>query len=472
MERKSGVLLPVFSLPGPYGCGCFSREAYDFIDKIAQGGFRLWQVLPFGVTDSYHSPYMSLSSFGGNPYFISPETLFEKGLVTMQELEEQKSDQVYLCDYTLLEEKRLSFLKKAAARVKDKREIASFLEKNPMIAESCRFFALKEENGGKPWTEWEIFECDEKTLFAWQFIQYEFHTQWEALHAYAKEKGVMIIGDLPFYVSEDSFDVFSSPESFLLDENYNPVKVAGVPPDYFSPDGQMWGNPLYRWDEMEKDGFSFWRERLSYQLSLFDGIRIDHFRALSAYFAIPARAESAKEGEWMKGPGKAFIDAMRPLTKERMILAEDLGTIDQDTRSLLSYAKYPGMAVFQFGFDGNPLSPHLPHNFKEEQVAYSGTHDNNTLLGFWFEEGESTREGIKEYLGDSPDMVGQILRALFRSKAKSVIFPLQDLLFYGSDTRINTPGSAKGNWQCRFAAEQIASLDTKKYARWNQIFAR
>lgn len=472
MERKSGVLLPIFSLPGPYGCGSFSREAKDFIDKISEGGFRLWQVLPFGVTDSYHSPYMSLSSFGGNPYFLSLDTLYEKGLLTKEELLSQRVENPYLCDYDFLEKNRLPILKKAATRVKDRKEIEKFLSKNPLVAKTCLFFALKEKNGGLPWTQWKELIPDEDTLFAWEFIQYEFHTQWEAIHAYANEKGIRIIGDLPFYVSFDSFDLWSSPESFLLDEENVPVKVAGVPPDYFSPDGQMWGNPLYRWDQMEKDGFSLWKERLSYQLSLFDGIRIDHFRALSAYFAIPREAKSAREGEWVKGPGEKFIDAISPFTKEKMILAEDLGTIDQDTKDLLSYSGYPGMAVFQFGFDGNPLSPHLPHNFKENQVAYSGTHDNNTLLGFYFEESEEVRNTAKEYLGGSSDLVKETLRSLFRSKAGCVIFPLQDLLFYGADTRINTPGTAVGNWQCRFTREQILSLDTTLFHRWNRLFAR
>ena len=472
MDRKSGVLLPIFSLPGPYGCGTFSREAKEVIDCFAACGFRLWQVLPFGVTDSYHSPYMSLSSFGGNPYFISPDTLYEKGLVTKEELLSQRVEDPYLCDYAFLEKNRLPFLKKAASRVKDRGKIDAFLAENPLVAKTCLFFALKEKNGGQPWTKWKDLTPDEDALFAWQFIQYEFHTQWEEIHAYALEKGISMIGDLPFYVSHDSFDVWSAPEDFLLNEDFSPKKVAGVPPDYFSPDGQMWGNPLYRWDKMEKDGFSLWKERLSYQLTLFDGIRIDHFRALSAYFAIPADAESAKEGEWVEGPGKAFIDAIAPLTKEKMILAEDLGTIDRKVVDLLSYAGYPGMAVFQFGFDGDPLSPHLPHNFKENQVAYSGTHDNNTLLGFYFEESEDVRNTAKEYLGASSDLVKETLRALFRSKAGSVIFPLQDLLFYGADTRINTPGKAQGNWQCRFTKEQILSLDAKTYAGWNRMFAR
>ena len=434
--------------------------------------FSLWQVLPFGITDSYHSPYMSLSSFGGNPYFLDPASLYEQGLVTREELEEQRVSDPYLCDYAFLEEKRLPFLKKAALRFKDKTAVFAFLEENPEIAGTCRFLALREKNGLRPWTEWTQTEPEQESLFAHGFLQYEFHRQWEILHRLCKDHGVEIIGDLPFYVSHDSYDVWSRPDSFWLDKDFAPVKVAGVPPDYFSPLGQKWGNPLYDWERMKQDGFSYWKARLTYQLRLFDGVRFDHFRAASDYYAIPAEAENALEGEWLPGPGEALIDAFAAVSEGKFLLAEDLGTIDEKTRELLAYAGYPGMAVFQFGFDGNPLSPHLPHNYPENLVAYSGTHDNNTLLGFWFELDEGARQAALQYLGDPREAVEGTVRALMRSRADRVIFPLQDLLGYGADTRVNTPGVAKGNWQIRFTREQLASLDVKKYGEMNKIYAR
>ncbi len=472
MKRQSGVLLPIFSLPGEYGCGTFSRHAKAFAEKIAKSGFSLWQVLPFGITDSFHSPYMSLSSFGGNPWFIDPEELFDQALVTKEELEGQKVPEPYLCDYDFLEKNRLPFLKKAAERFQDKQAVYEFLKSNPQIEGTCRFLTLRETNGCLPWTKWTEKTLDEKLYFAHGFMQYEFHRQWDKLHRCCKDHGIEIIGDLPFYVSYDSYDVWSCPDSFWLDENHAPVKVAGVPPDYFSPLGQKWGNPLYRWEKMKEDGFSYWKSRLAYQLRLFDGVRFDHFRAASGYFTIPAEAENALEGTWLPGPGKDLIDAFAQVSKGKFLLAEDLGTIDQKTRDLLAYAGYPGMAVFQFGFDGNPLSPHLPHNYPENLVAYSGTHDNNTLLGFWFEMDEEVRKNASSYLGEPRDGVEGTLRALMRSRAARVIFPLQDLLGYGADTRINTPGVAKGNWQIRFTAEQIASLNTEKFAEMNRVYAR
>ena len=347
-----------------------------------------------------------------------------------------------------------------------------FGEKTHSLFEEGGETFFGQRNGFRAWTQWTEHTPDSELFFAYGFMQYEFHRQWDKLHRLCKDYGIQVIGDLPFYVSHDSYDLWSRPDSFWLDEAHAPVKVAGVPPDYFSPLGQKWGNPLYDWKKMEEDGFSYWKTRLSYQLRLFDGVRFDHFRAASDYYAIPADAENALEGTWLPGPGKKLIDAFASVSGDKFLLAEDLGTIDQKTRDLLSYAGYPGMAVFQFGFDSDPLTPHLPHNYPENLVAYSGTHDNNTLLGFWFELDEGTRQRALQYLGDVRDAVEGTVRALMRSRAERVIFPLQDLLGYGADTRINTPGVAKGNWQIRFTSEQIASLDTEKYAEMNRIYAR
>lgn len=472
MKRKSGVLMPIFSLPGNYGCGTFGESAYKWIDYISKAGFSYWQVLPFGITDSHNSPYMSYSSFAGNPYFIDPDDLLRQGLVTEHEVHLQKVDDPYLCHYDVLEKKRYTFLKNAAFRMKDKSPVIDFMSQNPLINNCCEFLALKYANANKCWTEWKITSPDPEELFVWQFIQYEFHRQWNRLHSYAAKKNVQIIGDLPFYVSFDSYDVYSAPDQFLLDERLSPTHVAGVPPDYFCEEGQLWGNPIYDWARMESDGFSWWKARLNYMLLLFDGIRIDHFRAISAYWSIPSNAKSAKEGQWEAGPAKKLIDAFSEISKDRLILAENLGVIDIDTDELLAYSNYPGMAVFQFGFDGNPLSPHLPHNYTENLVAYTGTHDNNTLLGFLWELDEETRIKVLDYLGNPSDGISATIRALMMSRAGIVIFPVQDLLKYGADTRINTPGKAFGNWRYRITNSQIDSIDWKLFLKLNKIYAR
>ena len=461
----------MFSVPGDFGCGVFGKEARRFVDLLAGGGFSLWQVLPIGVADEHNSPYMSYSSFGGNPFFIDPETLFEEGLVTKAELEAQKIADPYLCHYETLREKRYPFLKKAALCLKDRAPVERFLRENPDLEGAARFFATLEANGGRLWQEWEK-EPSADDLFAWQWIEFEFHRQWQALHAYANARGISILGDLPFYVSINSYDVYRAPKQFQLGEDLKPSFIAGVPPDYFSEEGQKWGNPLYDWKRMEEDGFAYWKARLSYMLSLFDGIRIDHFRAIGNYWSIPADAESAKFGNWEEGPGEKLIEAFRSVSGEKLILAEDLGIIDDRTRELLAMSGYPGMAVFQFGFDGNPLSPHLPHNYRENLAAYTGTHDNNTLLGFWWEIDDGTRKAALDYLGDPKDACAATIRALMMSRAETVIFPVQDLLGYGADTRINTPGRAQGNWQYRLSRDQMESLDCAYYRHLNRIYAR
>ena len=463
MNRKSGILLPVFSLPSRFGCGNFGRGAYEWIDMLYKCGFSLWQLLPLGITDNYNSPYASLSSFAGNPYFIDPEELYRLGLVTTEELKAEEVEERFVCRYDVLASKRYSFLKKAASRVKSRRPIEKFLEANPNIKESCLFLAKKESPANA------LSDAD---LFAHQFIQYEFHRQWHNLSSYANERGIQIIGDMPFYVSPDSYDVYSSPELFMLDSDGYPAEVAGVPPDSFAKEGQYWGNPVYNFDAMEKDGYRYFCDRLSYMLDMFDGVRIDHFRAISAYWSIPQNAMSAKEGRWVKGPGKKLIDAIRPLTGGRLILAESLGVMDDDTEELLRYSGYPGMSVFQFGFDGNWDSPHLPHNYEKNLVAYTGTHDNNTMLGFIFDLDDKRRSAVLDYLGRPNDVVLESIRILLMSRADTVIFPLQDLLSYGADTRINTPGVAVGNWQYRVTREQLDSVDRRMLLKMNKMYGR
>ena len=472
MKRKSGILLPIFSLPGEYGCGTLGKSAYDWIDAISKGGFSYWQILPLGITDTYYSPYTSYSSFSGNPYFIDLYTLYEQGLLSKEELEAQRISDPYLCRFDLLSEHRYEILKAASMRVLDKEPIEAFMSANPDIAGTCEFLALKNLNKGKCWRDWTVKEADPDDLFAWQFIQYEFHRQWNDLHSYANRKGIEILGDIPFYVSYDSYDVYSAPDEFMLDKDGKPTCVAGVPPDYFSPDGQLWGNPIYNWENMKKNGYSRWKARLKYMLSLFDGVRIDHFRAISAYWSIPIDAKTAKEGRFEKGPANELIDAFREVSDGKLILAENLGVIDEDTENLLEYSTYPGMAVFQFGFDGSSDSPHLPHNYKNNLFAYTGTHDNNTLLGFLWELDDNTRNKVLDYLGNPSDAHSAIMRALLMSAAGTVIFPVQDILRYGADTRVNTPGKADGNWRYRVTKEQLDMIDWSSLARLNKMYSR
>ena len=367
---------------------------------------------------------------------------------------------------------------RAASRC-DKKEaerVVSFINENAPLCEAAKFLALKDKNGTSEWQRWTEKEPDGDTLFGWQFIQYEFFRQWAELKAYANAKGIEIIGDLPIYVALDSADVYFSPESFQLDGDGYPTRVAGVPPDYFSKDGQLWNNPLYDWGEMKSDGYSWWKRRIEFMLTLFDGVRIDHFRGFEAYYSIPAGAENARGGKWVKGPGRRFIDVIRECAGEKLIIAEDLGDITPAVYSLLKYSKFPGMRVIQFAFLGDEKTPHLPHHFEKNAVAYTGTHDNNTLLGYVWENSPESRQRIFDYFGysgeDFSEGARQILRGMLASVADTVIIPIQDLLVYGADTRMNTPGKADGNWAYRVTENQLSEIDRGYYNYLNNLYGR
>ncbi len=476
MDRKSGVLMHISSLYNNFSCGSFGKSAYEFIDFLKDCGFTYWQTLPFCITDEHNSPYMSFSSIGGNINFIDIEELFSEGLITSDELILCKQHTPYSCEFDRLEKERFPLLKKASMRLSDRSKVLEFIKNNKNIADCCIFMALKDANEGLPWNEWTTDKYDDDTLFAWQFIQYTFHEQWDKIHNYAKKRGIKIIGDLPFYVAYDSCDVKNNKEQFLLDENDKPSSVAGVPPDYFSEDGQLWGNPIYNWSQMKKDGYKWWKDRLSYMLTLFDGIRIDHFRALSAYWSVPAGAKTAKEGKWIDGPAEEMIDVIKEVAKDRLIIAENLGLIDSKVDELLKYSSFPGMSVFQFGFDGNPSNPHLPHNYHNNLVVYTGTHDNNTLLGFVWELDNYTRNAVLDYVGycnsDWNKCYDSIIKNMYCSSAGILIIPIQDLLGYGSDTRLNTPGKADGNWSFRITKEQLNEINKDKFKHLNHIYSR
>ena len=476
MERKSGVLMHISSLWGDYGIGSFGKSAFEFIDFLKESGFSYWQTLPFCMADDCNSPYQSYSAFGGNPYFVDLEALHKKGLITDDELDSQKQLTPYSCEYARLFHTRFDILKRASERVTNKEEIEDFIKNNKYISDFCEFMGRKSANNNAPWYEWQTEDRDESVVFMWKFIQYEFFHKWSEIKEYANKNGIKIIGDIPIYVALDSADVWGNPHCFMLDRENKPSWIAGVPPDYFCEDGQLWGNPIYNWNEMKKDGFKWWCDRISHMFSIFDGIRLDHFRGFESYWCIPGDAKTAKEGKWEKGPGIELINKFREIAGDKLIIAEDLGNIDDNVRNLVKVSGFPGMNVFQFGFFGDTKSNHIPHNYKENSVSYSGTHDNNTLLGYLWELDPNTRREMLSYCGyESEDWergYNNILKTIFASNSRLVILPIQDLLGYGSDTRLNIPGKADGNWQFRITKEQLHSIDKQKFIKYNRMYGR
>ena len=477
VKRSSGVLLHVSSLWGNYSEGSFGKAAKEWIDFLSDCGFSYWQTLPFCLPDEVNSPYKSFSAFSVNPFFIDLDSLYDMGLLTSKELELSLQNTPYSCEFDRLHAERFSVLKIACSRFDDWSEVDKFMRSHPHTEDFCKFMALREANGNTEWQKWTVSIPDEESLKVWRFAEYIFFKQWHEIKEYAHRKNVKIIGDIPIYVSSDSSDVMFTPSMFQVNKKGYPKRVAGCPPDYFCEDGQLWGNPLYDWKRMEGDGYSWWKARIRFMTELFDGVRIDHFRGLSSYYSIPASAETAKEGKWVKGPGLKFIDAIKEAAGDALIIAEDLGDIDDNVRKLVRDSGFPGMRVLQFGFMGDPSSTHLPHTYENNCVAYTGTHDNNTLLGYVWEEGDN-RKNILDYCGcstdnwDTRESYDTILRMMFRSSAGLVIIPVQDVLLYGSDTRMNKPGVKDGNWSYRITREQLSSVNKAKFRHWNEIYNR
>ena len=487
-SRASGVLMHVTSLPGSDSIGCFGKEACDFIDFLADSGFTWWQVLPFCMADECNSPYKSYSAFGGNPYLLDLRILTAEGYLTLDELASVRQDTPYVCEFGKLNLTRMNILRLAASRAtdEDRAAIAAFAAENPYLEQFCEFMARRAANGDAPWYEWTSDEIDETEHFAWQFIQFHFMKQWQAIRAYANERGIRIMGDIPIYVAYDSCDVWANREQFQLDKDGKPTAVAGCPPDYFAEDGQLWGNPLYDWKRMKKDDYAWWSDRIRHMLTLFDGVRIDHFRGLEAYWSIPADAETAKEGHWEKGPRAPFVRQLHKVVDEceaklgyrPLIVAEDLGESTPELEKFVKDSGFPGMRVLQFAFDGDPENTHLPHNYVANTVAYTGTHDNNTLLGFIWDTDESTRRDMLNYCGytewnwDRPESYDAVMRTLMSSVADLAILPIQDILGFGGDCRMNTPGEGEGNWAFRVTSEQMASIDRERFKKMNQLYGR
>lgn len=468
----------ISSLWGEHSCGSFGSEAKEFVDFLSKGGFSFWQVLPFGLVDECNSPYKSYSTFGGNPYFVDLNLLAEEGLITQEELNTAKQKTPYSCEFDRLRRERVELLIKASERADAKlcRKINSFIDSDRHLADFCKFMALKNANNNAEWTQWQSVDYNPEIEFGWRFIQYEFFTQWSKIKAYANSKGIKIIGDIPIYVSFDSSDVYFNKQLFLMDDNNRLTDVAGVPPDYFAEDGQLWGNPLYDWSQMESEGFRWWKDRISSALKLFDGVRIDHFRAFESFWAVPGSEKTARNGKWVKGPGMKLINAIKAVAEDKLIIAEDLGDITKEVIELVEKSGFPGMRVFQFAFLGGE-TPHKPHNYINNSIAYSGTHDNNTLLGYLWETPADVKIDVMNYCSCNSDSWNEkgceaIIKTILASNAGLAIFPVQDLLGYGNDTRLNVPGRAEGNWLYRITKEQLNLIDTQKYNYLNRLYGR
>lgn len=477
LERGAGLLMPISSLPSPYGIGTFGKAAYDFVDTLKKGRQMYWQVLPMGPTSYGDSPYQSYSAFAGNPYFIDLDMLKEEHLLTQEEINscfwgEDASkvsyDAIYYYRYPLL---RKAYEKSAH---KDTEEYKAFCEEQKgWLYDYALYMACKMYFEHQAWLSWpedirrrkpealkKYGEQLKDDIDYWMFMQFKFFSQWKKLRAYAHKNDIRIIGDIPIYLAMDSADVWVHPELFQLDEvNLTPVNVAGVPPDAFSDDGQLWGNPLYNWDYIEKTDFAWWKERMKASTKLYDVIRIDHFIGVVQYYAIPYGAKDGKTGKWHKGPGKKLTDVINSVIGDAKIIAEDLGVECPEAKELLAKTGYPGMKVMEFGFGGDRFNEHLPHMYEPNLVVYGGTHDNETLVGFF---NESHREWwelqfIADYLEakHKDEVVYRVFRALYASCASVAIFQVQDLLKLGNSARMNVPSTLGGNWRWRMKPNQI-----------------
>ena len=489
-KRKSGVLLHPTSLPGEYGIGSFGRSAREWVEKLASAGQGLWQMLPLGPTGYGDSPYQCYSAFAGNPLLIDLEALRKKGWI-QENLTGHDDFHPVEVEYEKVRAAKMPLLRDAFAgflRREDPKERDAFYafcaREAHWLEDYALYMALKRHHRGAPWTEWPERERrrDPETMrraheslaeeVAYQkFLQYLFDLQWKEVKRHANESGIETVGDLPIYVALDSADVWAHPELFDLDDALKPRRVAGVPPDYFSPTGQRWGNPLYDWKRMEKEGYDWWIRRFAKSFELYDRVRIDHFRGFAAYWAIPAEEETAVNGEWVDGPGRELFDAAREALGELPILAEDLGIITPDVERLRDDLGFPGMKILQFAFDGSAGNPYLTHNHVRNCVAYTGTHDNDTTLG-WYESLRD-RSQVEGYLhpGNEP-IHWAAIREIFRSVASMAIFPMQDMLGLGSWARMNRPGEAAGNWRWRMSREQMEEAEWERLRRLGELYGR
>ncbi|HEY0720090.1 MAG TPA: 4-alpha-glucanotransferase [Gammaproteobacteria bacterium] len=480
-QRRAGVLLHPTSLPGPAANGDFGADAYRFVDLLVATGQRIWQVLPLGPTHSDLSPYQSLSAFAGNRHLISLHRLVEWGWIDAEEVNIHDPLQL-----SRVMAHALAMFNKQAGE-KERAEWHEFCAKaRGWLDDYALFCVLRQEAGMRPWSEWpEPLRWREpaalqvarlrhaEEIEAIRFEQFLFYRQWQQLKRYANEHGVQMFGDMPIFVAHDSSDVWSQPEGFQLDTSGKPTVVAGVPPDYFSPTGQRWGNPHYDWAWMEQDDFHWWRRRIAWHLQMFDMVRVDHFRGFEASWEIPADEATAINGHWVKAPGAALFNALLTEFGALPIVAEDLGIITPEVEALRTQFGLPGMRILHFAFDGGATNPYLPHNHTHNSVVYSGTHDNDTTLGWYHGLSQDRQHHILHYLGDPhEEMPWPLLRAALASVACLAIIPMQDLLGLGTEHRMNTPGTTQGNWCWRFQWEWLTNEMASRLAEMTRLYGR
>lgn len=492
--RSSGVLLHPTSLPGKYGIGDLGEDAYRFVDFLKITGQTIWQVLPLGPTSFGDSPYQATSSFAGNPLLISLDKLIEKGWLKEEDVPPSDDFNDYVVNYGPVIEYHNEALNKAYANFSqgaeptDREAFEKFKDdQKSWLADFALFSALKESHDGRPWWEWPVgqalYEPEEveaarqaldESIQGQMFRQWQFSEQWLSLRHYANERGIRLMGDIPIFVAHDSADTWGNQKLFYLDDKGQPTVVAGVPPDYFSETGQRWGNPLYKWDMMKDNGYQWWMARLETVFSKFDLVRIDHFRGFQAYWEIPASEATAVKGKWSLGPGEVFFDAVMEKFEALPIVAEDLGFITKEVYALRDKYNFPGMKVLHFAFEpGCKPNSYQPHAYSMNSVIYTGTHDNNTTLGWWNEISDEIRNCVHAYVGPVTDPPRDLMRLGMMSVAHTVISPLQDVLAYGADTRMNSPGVQAGNWTWRFHRDAITDEIrfilgdmTYRYDRW------
>ena len=489
--RSSGILLPVSALPTRYGIGGFSKEAYEFVDQLEQAGQKNWQILPLGPTGYGDSPYQSFSTFAGNPYYISLDVLREEGLLTEAECREADcGENPGYVDYGKIYQTRFAVLRKAFARFRENEEYQQFVEENCCWLEDYSLYmAVKHHQQEKSWLEWpqelknrepqalaESREKYKEEIAFYYFQQYEFSRQWKKLKIYANSKGIRIIGDIPIYVALDSADAWAGPQLFQFDGENRPVAVAGCPPDGFSATGQLWGNPLYRWDYHRKTGFEWWIRRMKYCFQLYDVVRVDHFRGFDAYYSIPYGDTTAEFGHWEQGPGMELFQVLKEQLGDVSIIAEDLGFLTESVLRLVHDTGYPGMKVLEFAFDSREESDYLPHNYPHNCVVYTGTHDNDTIAGWYQEMSPEDREFSRDYLNNRSSSPREIpwdfIRLALASVADLAVIPMQDYLGLGTEARFNYPSTQGNNWKWRLLPGQVTGELLDKIRHLTRLYGR
>lgn len=489
--RKSGILLPIASIPSKYGIGTFSRQAYEFVDFLEKAGQKYWQILPLGPTGYGDSPYQSFSTFAGNPYYIDLEALIEKGWISRADCEacDFGSDAMYV-DYEKIYLSRFRILRKAYEKssiAKDK-EFAAFKEANAYwLSDYALYMAVKNSFGGVSWIEWDediklrkpeaVRRYREKykiEIEFYEFQQFLFAGQWFALKSYANERDIRIIGDIPIYVAFDSADTWANPELFQLDASCTPTGVAGCPPDAFSATGQLWGNPLYKWEYHKETQYAWWMRRIAYCYELYDVVRIDHFRGFDEYYSIPYGDKTAEFGRWEKGPGYDIFRVMKEKLGNKAVIAEDLGFLTPSVIKLVKKTGYPGMKILQFAFDSREESDYLPHNYTNNSVVYTGTHDNDTTEGWYGSLNRRDKAFAKRYMNMKTNkaVAWEFVRAALASVADTAIIPIQDYLGLGKEARINTPSTLGNNWKWRLVPDQIDDELAERIRKMSRMYGR